>query len=146
MKYIIFFTTVIIAVVVMLFVFNTKSKSYIVINDKSFKIDVAITNSQKSKGLAKYEKIPNDFGMLFLMGKSDYYTFWMKDMKFAIDIIYIDDNKIVDIFENVEKPNSKSETPRSVKSRFVSNKIFEINSGLSKKYGFKKGDSVKIIY
>jgi hypothetical protein len=130
----------------MLFAFNVNAKKYAVINNHSFKLELAITNSQKSKGLAKYEKISNDFGMLFLMGKADYYNFWMKDMKFPIDIIYIKDDKIVDLFKNVENPKSKSEIPKSVKPKFPADKILEINAGLSNKYNFKKGDSVKIIY
>jgi len=144
MKYIVFTLTVAVAVIVMFFAFNTKSKSYAVINGHSFDIEMAITDSQKSKGLAKYEKIPESFGMLFLFGKADYYSFWMKNMKFPIDIIYINDNKIVDIFKNVPNPKSKSEVPKTIKPSLPSDKVLEINAGLSDKYNFKRGDSVRI--
>lgn len=146
MKYIVFTLIVIIAAVIMFFVFNTKSKNYAVINGHSFDIEIAITDSQKSKGLAKYEKIPNDFGMLFLFGKAGYYSFWMKDMKFSIDIIYINDNKIVDIFKDVPNPKSEFDVPKTIKPSLPSNKVLEINAGLSDKYNFKKGDSIKINY
>ena len=41
------------------------------------------------KGLSGRDNLADDEGMFFVFEKSDIYPFWMKDMKFAIDIIWI---------------------------------------------------------
>src|SRR5438045_1901939 len=86
--------------------FQTKQKSYVSIDGKKFNITVANTNEQKAKGLSIYKNLPLNEGMIFPFQDSDYHLFWMKDMKFPIDIIYIQNDKIVDIFENVPAPRS----------------------------------------
>lgn len=123
-----------------------KSDSSIEINGKYFSVDVAKTDLQKEKGLSVYSKLAQDKGMIFPYEKSDYYTFWMKDMKFPIDIIYIDNGKIVDIFRDVPQPKSVNESLKVYKPRSVADLVLEINAGLSDIYGFKLGDLVKVNY
>lgn len=119
--------------------FNTVS-----IDNHYFKIEVAKTDQQKETGLAKYKKINNDFGMYFLFDSPDYYAFWMKNMKFPIDIIYIYKDRIVDIFTNVKNPKDDLEQLKIYKPKSIADSVLEINAGLSIKYNFKIGDSVKI--
>jgi uncharacterized membrane protein (UPF0127 family) len=68
----------------------------------------------------------------------------MKGMKFSIDIIYIQNNKIVDVFQNLPFPKSEFDQPVIVESTQNSNYVLEINAGLSKKYNFKNGDIAQI--
>src|ERR1035437_2682069 len=71
------------------------------INGHAFNLYLAETSQDQAIGLAKYNKLEQDQGMLFLFANSDYYSFWMKDMKFPIDIIFIQNNKVVDVFNKV---------------------------------------------
>lgn len=71
------------------------------IRNKVFSVDVAITEPQVKKGLGGRQSLSNDYGMLFVFDRKDRYSFWMKDMQFPIDILWINDNKIVDISKNV---------------------------------------------
>jgi uncharacterized membrane protein (UPF0127 family) len=121
-----------------------KDKPFITINNKTFVVDVAKTDSEREKGLAIYKSLPENKGMIFIFSKSGNYPFWMKDMKFPIDIIYIKDNKIVDIFENVLPPKSSNDQLEVVSPKETADKVLEINANLSKKYNFKKGDLVNI--
>lgn len=123
---------------------TSNSKPSVSINNKTFYISVAKTEDQKTKGLSIYNTLPEDEGMLFIFPKPDYYTFWMKEMKFPIDIIFIQNYKIVDIFQNVPKPISKDQKLPIYKPREMSDYVLEINAGLSKKYNFHVGDSIKI--
>ena len=142
MKYIVFTLTVAVAVIVMFFAFNTKSKSYAVINGHSFDIEMAITDSQKSKGLAKYEKIPESFGMLFLFGKADYYSFWMKNMKFPIDILWIDSTgKIVHIEKNLQPCVFLLPCP-SYSPHDDSLYVLEVISNFTNKFDINIGDQI----
>ncbi len=127
-------------------VFLNTQKPYVSIKGKSFNVEVARSNKQKELGLARYKTIAKDFGMLFIFENKDYHTFWMKSMKFPIDIIFIRDNKITTIFKNVNYPKNENENLKTYKPNVPSDMVFEINAGLSDKYNFKKGDSVKINY
>lgn len=122
----------------------SKKAPWVKIDGKTFIVDLAKTDEQKAKGLSIYDKLPLDKGMIFIYKKAGYYAFWMKDMKFPIDIIYINKNKIVDIFKNVPIKKSENETLAIVRPKAKADTILEINAGLSDKYNFKTGDFVKI--
>lgn len=136
---------ILIAVFLILYLSIRPSQS-VTIENKFFNVDVAKTQAQQEKGLAIYDSLPIDRGMIFPFNRPGYYTFWMKDMKFPIDIIYIKNDNIVDIFSNVPPPTSPTEQLPIIKPKSPSDTVLEINAGLSKKYNFKIGDKVKINY
>lgn len=113
------------------------------INNQTFTLLVAKTPKEKEVGLSEKTTFPQNSGMLFTFDQPDYYSFWMKNMKIAVDIIYINKDKIVSIIENAEPPKSQDQNLPIYKPDEPADKVLEINAGLSKKYGFKKGDSVK---
>ncbi len=113
------------------------------INNHEFKLILAKTEGEKQVGLSKYKSLSEDSGMLFVFDKEGEYSFWMKDMKFPIDIIYIRNGKIVTIYENTKNPKSPSEDLIIYKPTESADKVLEINAELSKKYGFALGDSVE---
>jgi uncharacterized membrane protein (UPF0127 family) len=112
------------------------------INGHVFSLYLAETSQEQSLGLAKYKSIAQDQGMIFLFNKSDYYSFWMKDMKFPIDIIFISGNKVVDVFQKV--PVWPNENLPIYTTKTKADKVLEINAGLTSKYGIKIGSEVKI--
>ncbi len=114
------------------------------INNYSFKLYIAKTPKDQEIGLSKYKNLAKDMGMLFPFEKPDYYSFWMKQMKFPIDIIYIKDGKIVTIYESVKPPKSENESLLIYKPKEPSNMVLEINAGLSGKYNLKEGDKVNL--
>ncbi|OGH09594.1 MAG: hypothetical protein A2152_03825 [Candidatus Levybacteria bacterium RBG_16_35_6] len=111
---------------------------------KNQKIELFIARSQKDKeiGLSSYKNLPNNQGMLFPFGKPGYYSFWMKNMKFPIDIIYLNNNKVVTIYENVKVPTASEGSPPIYNPTAPSDTVLEINAGLSKKYNLKTGDTI----
>jgi len=109
----------------------------------TFKLYVAKSSNDQQVGLSKYDKIDDSRGMIFTFGKPDYYSFWMKQMKFPIDIIYIKDNKIVTIHKSVKPPKSSEELTLYNPTQ-PSDKVLEVNAGLSQKYNIKEGDSVEL--
>lgn len=108
-----------------------------------FKLIVARSEKERGVGLSKFDKLPKDFGMIFLFDRPGLYSFWMKDMKFPIDIIFIRGNKIVTIYPDLKPPKPNDNLP-VLSPETPSDKVLEINAGLSKKYNFKNGDEVKI--
>ncbi len=112
----------------------------ITINKKIFKVEVLKNSWELERGLSGREKLAENKGMLFVFPKAGRHSFWMKDMKFPIDIIWIDSEKIIDIKEKLPIPTTKyleNYTPSS-SAKYV----LEINAGLSEKYGFEIEDEV----
>jgi len=107
-----------------------------------FKLYIAKDPKDYQIGLSKYTKLSKDYGMLFPFDKPDYYSFWMKEMKFPIDIIYIRDNQIVTILKNVPVPKTKEKSIQIYKPVAPADKVLEINAGISEKYNFKEKDKV----
>lgn len=113
------------------------------INKQTFSLSLAKKPKELEIGLSEKKSLPQNEGMLFIFEKSDYHSFWMKNMKFPIDMIFVNKNRIVTIYQNVQPSKSKEETLPIFKPEEPADKVLEINAGLSKKYNFKKGDKVK---
>src|SRR5882724_8025662 len=77
----------------------TKNDGKVTIGKQVFSVETVKTDSDKKIGLTKYHNIANYQGMLFVFDSPDIVGFWMKDMKFPIDIIYIKDDTIVSVVE-----------------------------------------------
>jgi uncharacterized membrane protein (UPF0127 family) len=85
--------------------------------------------------------------MLFIFPNEEKHFFWMKDMLFPIDIIWINNAKeIVYIDENTSIPETN--TPDYNLPLFSSPKpvsyVLEVNAGFSEKNNIKIGDKVEI--
>ena len=118
---------------------------------KEFKIELAKSSSEHEKGLMDRTHLDGDAGMLFVFKKTEIQTFWMKNTLIPLDIIWIDDGKIVDIKTLQPAGQSPlggapSDNIPQYKSKAKANFVLEINAGLAEKYGFKVGDEVKFNY
>lgn len=123
---------------------TTQNSPTVTIRNQSFKVYIAKTSKEQQIGLSSRESLPQDYGMLFPFGTADYYQFWMKNMKFPIDILYLKNNKIVTIINNAQPLKKDEPQPTIYRPEEPSDTVLEINAGLSKKYKFQKGDEVKI--
>ena len=56
----------------------------------SLRIEYATTEEERERGLSGRENVPNDYAMLFVFQKDDYYGFWMKDTLVALDMFWLD--------------------------------------------------------
>lgn len=114
------------------------------VRDATFLADVAVTGKEKELGLGNRKDLPKDHGMLFVYDHKEKYPFWMKNMHFPIDIIWIDDRTIVDITKNVPVSNNPIDSLPIYYPAVPVDKILEINAGLSDIYSISVGDRVKI--
>lgn len=118
-----------------------KKPATVVINNQSFKVMIASSQKEREIGLSETKSMSDNQGMIFLFDKPDYYSFWMKNMKFPIDIIYISNDTIVTVINNAQLIKDK-ENPAIYSSTAPADKVLEIKAGLSEKYKFKNGDKV----
>jgi uncharacterized membrane protein (UPF0127 family) len=115
---------------------------------KQFKlwVQLADTPEERAKGLSGIPAISDNEGMLFLFSEPDYPSFWMKDMKFPIDIIWINGNKIVGITDNVKVESKKTDSElRQYIPPAPADKVLEVNSGWSYRKDIAAGDTIKVI-
>jgi len=106
-------------------------------------VEIADTAAARERGLSGRASLGANQGMLFLFDEPDYYGFWMPDMKFNIDIVYIHDDKIVEIAENLPAPKV-GEDPATYFPRNAAERVLEVNAGVVKANSWKMGDAVQI--
>lgn len=99
-------------------------------------IEYAITPEEHERGLSGRAALTKESGLLFVFDRADTYQFWMPDMRFAIDIIWIgEDKRIVDISEGVT-PESY---PTLFRPRTPARYVLEVNSGDTRSWGWRVG-------
>lgn len=72
------------------------------INNQIIIVDVVRSDKDREKGLSGRDLLGRNEGMLFEFSQSDLVTFWMKDMKFPIDIVWIRDGLVLGYVEHVD--------------------------------------------
>ena len=122
---------------------NIKYANAVVITSSGIQIPVEVADTiwKRRLGLGKRSHLKKNWGMLFVFDKLDTHNFWMKDMNFALDIIWLDNHRIVHILENV-KPLKSIERPPILKPSVPANFVLEIAAGRANKLNLKKGDSI----
>ena len=125
---------------------TTSSPRTIMVNSTEIKIETANTQSLRTKGLSGRLSLEENGGMLFVFETQNASpVFWMKDMFIPIDIIWINDGKIVKIDVNIQPP--KEGTPDKDLSTYTPGQpidyVLEVNAGFSDKNGIKVSDEVQ---
>ena len=118
-----------------------KDIATVCIKDTCIQAEVVSAFAEREKGLMFRESLAEDRGMLFIFEEEGLYSFWMKNMRFPLDIIWLDLNKkIVEIKENVLPCSESCETlsPEN-KARYV----LEVNAGFTRRNKIKVGESVR---
>lgn len=104
-------------------------------------VDVATTTAAVRRGLSGRLRLEENRGMLFIFPVADIYRFWMPDMHFPIDIIWIHDGEVADISRNVSNDFDPA-NPRFYSPRTKSERVLEVNAGFAEKHGIEIGDPV----
>jgi len=120
-------------------------KATVTVKGHEFQVQIADNLASRTRGLSGRDALAENEGLYFIFQKPDMYGFWMKDMNFPIDIIWIKDGKIVSVTENAKPEPTKSlfSLPIFYPSDPV-DRVLEVNGGLAAKYGFSAGDPVTI--
>jgi len=103
-------------------------------------IEIVKDSVSRTKGLSNRESLCETCGMLFVFEDPGKYIFWMNQMNFPIDIIYIKDYKITEVFQNVEILTNGATT--TVYPQKDADMVLELNSGWSKAHNLEPGDAL----
>jgi hypothetical protein len=106
---------------------------------KKFSVDVADTYLTLHQGLSGRKSLASNEGMFFVFDKPDTYGFWMKDMNFPIDIIWMDkDYKII----HIEKEVKPTTYPTVFYPTSGASYVFEVGAGETDSLHVAVGDRV----
>jgi len=107
---------------------ETSSGDRLSVSDRSFQVEVAKSESEHVKGLSGRSQLKDDAGMLFIFPDEQVRYFWMKDMLFPLDIVFIDkEGKIVDIKRDFQ-PCAPDACP-SYSSAAPAKYVLEVDAG-----------------
>lgn len=99
-------------------------------------VEMADTDQKRVQGLSSRESLEEGRGMLFVFENEGKHGFWMKDMLFSIDILWLDENlRVVDLKTNV-RPETFPEIfypDRAIKY------VLELPAGFSEKNSIDRG-------
>ncbi|MBI2639643.1 MAG: DUF192 domain-containing protein [Candidatus Sungbacteria bacterium] len=114
------------------------------IREALLRVGVASTPILRARGLSGRDSLARDAGMLFTFDKPGFYSFWMKDMRFPIDIIWLRDKKIVYIAKNVSPPGTGvPDSKLKVYSPPVeADMVLEVNAGIADRFHIEVNDSM----
>ncbi len=112
----------------------------VTIGGHTFVVTLAKTADEHERGLSGKKSMSQNEGMLFVFENNGLYSFWMKDMLFPLDIVWIDENnKIVHVEENL-LPQTY---PKSFISKELAKYVLELNGGIVRKNSIRVGDKVR---
>jgi uncharacterized membrane protein (UPF0127 family) len=103
-------------------------------------VELAVTPDARQLGLMYRDELAPGSGMLFIFPTAAHQSFWMKNTKIPLDILFIDDaGRIVRLHARTT-PFSEASLPSDVPVRFV----LEVPGGWSAAHGVKEGDTVRL--
>ena len=121
---------------------NANSQQACIENKACFDIEIVDSDEELVLGLSNRNQIPESQGMLFVLSEESAPRFWMKSMRFPIDIIWINSEmRVSGIVRDFQPCEPDGVCPVVYPDEEISY-VFEINSGLSDAYGFEEGDRV----
>lgn len=117
----------------------------VILHGKILHVEVMTTPEQLTQGLSGREKLGSD-GMLFILPSTDKPEFWMKEMQFALDMIWLRDGEVVEITPNVPFPSpgtKLSDLPFYSPSQ-TANMVLEVEAGKAQAWGIIPGARLEI--
>ncbi len=107
----------------------------------SFSVEIADTDESRSLGLGGREGICDTCGMFFLFDRPGKYAFWMKDMLFPLDIVWILDGRVVHIERNVDFHDQRT----VYRPEERSDSVLEVRSGTCDRWNIREGSDVVFV-
>lgn len=104
------------------------------VGEKSYLVHISYTQQEKNQGLQQTNKLDDNEGMLFVYDEPQDVSFWMKDTKIPLDIIFINEDEEV---ISVKQGTPMSEEPITESGVQY---VLEVNQNS----GIKEGDEVEI--
>ncbi len=114
----------------------------IMINGHTIQVDIADTPVKQFQGLSDRPNICSRCGMLFIFPRREEQVFVMRRMYFPLDIIWLDNNRVVGMSLNLPPESSEPYTPYA--SNGMVNMVLELPAGAAQNYNIQVGDILSL--
>jgi len=114
----------------------------VVIRGASVGVEVADEPAEQIRGLSGREALAWDRGMLFVYDEPGLPAFWMKDMHFDIDLVWIREGRVVDVTHRV--PHAVPPPLPTYRPRETVDTVLEVPAGVAQAHGWRRGDRVRV--
>ena len=113
------------------------------LDNHTLAVEIVDTPEKRTQGLSNRSSLSENTGMLFVFSDYRQRNFWMKEMQFPIDMIWISDAQVVGIQKNVPVPTSSQlliyTSPKDV------NYVVEVNAGWAEQHEISVGSSFQLL-
>jgi hypothetical protein len=116
----------------------------VTIRQQSIEVEVVRSREEQARGLSGRDSLAWGTGMLFPYERPAFASFWMKGMRFDIDIVWIRDQRIVGISERVPHPPDSQTDPATVRPPELIDMVLEVPAGFARAHGWSRGDRVQV--
>jgi|GEM_PF-1042445 len=124
--------------------YQTYPQAVVKINEAEFTVALAQSDERREMGLSYLDSMPADKGMAFIFKDPDTYPFWMKDMKFDLDLIWVRNGKVVEVTPYL---SSKIMDQLKITKPYTAvDTVIELNAGQIEAHRIGVGDSVNMRY
>lgn len=104
--------------------------------------EVADTPERRERGLGGRERLAEGRALLFPFERAARHPFWMKDMRFDIDIVWIRGDRVVDLHSAV--PHDAPGPLRTYRPDVPADLVLEVPAGTAERHGWAAGDPVRV--
>ncbi len=129
--------TMLVAAVVLGIRQRIDAHGFVIIGD-GIRVQTTVAKSvvARNRGLSGKSGLAPDEGMLFIFDAPAVYRFWMKEMRFPIDIIWLANGHIVDITTDLPVPIAGEELP-VFSPKVAVDRVLEVPAGFVQAHGLK---------
>lgn len=119
-----------------------------VVTPEGVRIDVEIADTvpKRSRGLSFRESVPPLTGMLFIFDSKAKHSFWMKDTLVPLDIIWLNNHRIVHIEHSVPVPPPNTQNPPTLHPSKDANFVLELAAGEAHRLKLTPGSRLKYLF
>lgn len=123
-------------------------EAYVWVGDRRLELEVARTRQQQAMGLMYREELPDDRGMVFPFNPPRPVSFWMKNVRINLDMIFLFEGDVVGLAEDVppcETVASRCPT-YGPGDRVLVDAVIELRGGRAAELGIEVGDRLEVVW
>jgi uncharacterized membrane protein (UPF0127 family) len=114
------------------------------VGEQVVQVEIRDDEAERELGYSGRKSIGDNEGMLFVFGELVQPTFWMKDMQFSLDVLWIREGRVIQIEENVPHPTQAQPVISTMIPQNPIDMVLEVPSGWVSRTGVRVGDQVSL--
>lgn len=128
-----------VAAVLLPFFFQSRPTAMLRHGDRAYHLEIVSSEAARTQGLSGRQSLAGDRGMLFVFPGDGTQCIWMKDMRFSLDIMWLDGEKRV---VHIERDVSPDTYPQQFCPEKSARYVIELNAGEVEHAGLKVGQTL----